>query len=143
MKLMLPSQLAARGEPLLAAGAMYGSDMVFVREAGDGRLKFVFEHIGSPEQASQPLALDRAREHEVEIAFPSLADESFGHNGTGEVWVRVNGAEALRVKSAVYDFPPGHPALGRNPFGTTCAPEFRGWINEARWIAISPDAPKP
>ena len=29
----------------------------------------------------------------------------------------------------------GEEQIGRNPFGTTCAPEFRGWIYDARWSA--------
>ena len=117
----------------MAAGALYGSDMVYLREADNGAIRILFEHFGPAPLESAPFTLDRTREHVFEIEWASFAPDRFGAATEGEVVVRVNGEDALRTRSAFHDFPDEHPALGRNPFGTTCAPQFRGWVVEAAW----------
>jgi len=53
---------------------------------------------------------------------------------TGEVIVRLDGKEVMRTWQVAYPFPWGHERIGENPFGTTCAVRFRGWITDARWV---------
>jgi hypothetical protein len=135
MTVVWPDVLAPTGEPLFASGLHYGSDIVFARPAGGG-FKLVFEHHGAPpvESAVLPRTPGPAR---VEIRLPSCerGEESFGRYASGDVIVRLDGAEVVRTRQACTGFEPGSEAIGRNPFGTTCAPEFRGWILDAQWLA--------
>jgi hypothetical protein len=126
-------ELDPRGEPLFAAGDLYGSDLVLVREAANGALQLCFEHFGSPLQLTPPLALDRRQEHVLEIRLPTFARGKLGERAAGEILVRVNGATALREPTDTHGFPADSARIGRNPFGTTCGPDFRGWIVDAAW----------
>lgn len=132
LRLRFPDQLAAEGEPLYAAGALYGSDIVFVRPAGGG-VKFVFEKYGQPQVESEPIAL-ASGDQIVELDLPSFNAASFGSDAIGDVVIRLNGAEVLRTRQYTYAFPAGSEAIGRNPFYTTCAAEFRGWVLDAKWV---------
>lgn len=134
LDVVLPSALAPEGEPLFATGALYGSDLVFVRDAGAGEVTFVFEHFGAPMLASRPVHLAPWRRHIVEIDLPSCAaDATFSHAATGDAIVCVDGVEVLRGRTDCFGFAAGNECAGRNPFGTTCAREFRGWLLDARW----------
>jgi hypothetical protein len=134
LRVVLPDDLAAEGEPLFAAGAHYGSDMVFAR-ATNGGFKLVFEHYGSPQVESPVLSLTRDT-HTIDVVLPSCArgEKEFGDYVTGDVIVRIDGTEVIRTRQPCYGFPPGTERIGQNPFGTTCGPTFRGWLFEARWV---------
>jgi hypothetical protein len=137
LRVILPDVLARGGEPLFGAGARHGSDMLIVRRSGEGAV-FVFEHFGFTPLESAPFELTPWREHMIELVLPSFRPEAFGEPATGEVRVALNGVEILRAESACHPFPPGTESIGRNPFGTSCAPEFRGWILEAKWVGAAP-----
>jgi hypothetical protein len=133
LEVILPAAVRPEGEPLLALGAHYASDIVFVRPAADG-VRFAFEHHGAPAVESATVA-HTASVRVVEIESPSFWREGkeLGLAGTGDVIVRVDGREAIRSRQAAADFFPGTEQIGRNPFGTACGPEFRGWILSAAW----------
>ncbi|MDO8543035.1 MAG: hypothetical protein Q7S40_21530 [Opitutaceae bacterium] len=132
MRVIMPDQLAPDGEPLYSAGALYGSDIVFMRQTSRG-VAFVFEKYGAGPVESAPVPL-AGREHVIELLLPSFQPEKFGFDAIGDVIVRVDGREVMRTRQVCYAFPAGSEQIGRNPFGTTCAPEFRGWILEAKWV---------
>jgi len=135
LRVVLPDTLATEGEPLFAAGALYGSDIVFVREATGGAVTFHFEHFAKTHLVSEPIRVARNREQVVELVLPSCpAGEAFGRATSGELIVRVNGVDVVRGRSECAEFAPGDERVGRNPFGTTCAPEFRGWLTEITWL---------
>jgi hypothetical protein len=74
----------------------------------------------------------------IEITLPSCpANETFSGAATGEVTLRVDGEEVLRGRSDCHAFAAGEERVGYNPFGTTCAREFRGWLLEARWTGTA------
>ena len=134
LRVVLPVPPAPEGEPLFAVGARFCSDMFFVRDAGDGAVAFYFEHFGQPPVGSKPVRLAPGSEHTLEISLPSCtADRTFSGAATGEVSLRLDGDEVLRGRSECYAFAAGGECVGQNPFGTTCAREFRGWLLEARW----------
>jgi hypothetical protein len=138
LKIILPEQLLPDGEPLFGGGALYGSDMVFIKEAGQGHVKFVFEHFGSPHSVSSPIWVDRTKEHAVEITLPSFAPEQFAQAKAGNVRILFDDNQVLSTHSETYAFSPGLEQIGRNAFGTTCAEEFRGWMLEAMWVPGKP-----
>ncbi len=113
LRLVLPATLAPEGEPWFAAGALYGSDMVFVRGAAAGGAEFRFEHFGAPHHVSAPVPLAPLTEHTIEIRQPSFRlGENFSRAGAGEVRVHVNGVEALRGRSDCYGFAAGDEVVG-------------------------------
>jgi hypothetical protein len=134
LQAVLPDELEEDGEPLFAAGVHYGSDMVFVRPANGG-FKLVFEHYGIPQVESAVLPLTRGV-HDIEIVLPSCrrGAQEFGTYASGDVVVRVAGAEVMRTRQSCYGFQPGSEQIGQNPFGTTCAGKFRGWVLAAEWV---------
>ena len=138
LRVMLPTKLEPAGEPLFATGVLYGSDLFYVRDAGDGAVAFHFDHFAKEHLASKPLRLAPGSEHVIEITLPSCpANETFSGAATGEVTLRVDGEEVLRGRSECHAFAAGEERVGYNPFGTTCAREFRGWLLEARWTGTA------
>lgn len=134
LRLALPEKLAPRGEPLFATGVRYGSDIVFIRDAGGDEVQFCVEHFGAPLLEGKKVRRAELVEGAVEIVLPSFALGSFGSGTKGEATVHVGGAEVLRAPTECVAFAPGNEAIGRNPLDTTCAREFRGWLLEARWV---------
>lgn len=134
MRIVMPDELDANGEPLFAVGAHYGSDIIFVRPANGG-FKLVFEHYGTPQVESAVQRL-QGRQCTIELILPSCrrGEEAFGAYASGDVVARIDGTEVLRTRQACFGFPPGSETIGRNPFGTTCGPTFRGWIRDAAWV---------
>ena len=133
MRVVLPPRLQATGEPLFAGGAHYRSSIVFVR-AVEGGVKFVYENYGGETVESQVLTPNPAG-HAVELELPTFRPEAYGEEHTGDVIIRVDGHEVVRTVQVAYPFAWGNEAIGRNPFGTTCASAFRGWILDAKWSA--------
>lgn len=137
LRIILPDALDPAGEPLFAAGAHYGSDIVFLRPAENG-FRVAVEHYGAAAVQSGVLPFTGAP-LTLEIRLPAFGDggAGFGGEATGEVAVWIDGAEVLRERQPGYGFSPGRETIGRNPFGTTCAPAFRGWVLEAQWRGAS------
>jgi hypothetical protein len=133
MRIMFPEQLQENGEPIFTTGAHYRSSIVFVQAAPGGKLQFVFENYTFPRIESEPFQANPAG-HLVELEMASFNPDKFGEEATGDVVVRLDGRELMRTRQVAYPSPWGQETIGTNPFGTTCAPEFRGWIYDARWV---------
>ncbi len=137
LRVVFAAPLAAQGEPLFAAGALYGSDIVWVRPLAGGAVQFVFDHFNTAPLVSAPLRL-AGGDHTIEITLPSgVAGEAFGGAATGEVRVQLDGADVIRGRSACFAFAPGDEAIGRNPFGSGGTRTFRGWLLEAQWTGAA------
>lgn len=132
-RLILPATLQPAGEPLYACGAHYRSSIVFVR-AATGGVKFGCENFGGETVESELVRL-QPEGYRVELVLPNFRPEAFGEEHTGDVILRIDGREVLRTRQVAYPSPWGDESYGRNPFGTTCAAEFRGWMLDARWSA--------
>lgn len=135
-RVVFPEPLQEAGEPLFAAGAHFRSNILAVETWGDG-IRFAYENYSFPRVNSEPFKPNPAG-HWVELEMASFRPDDFGGEGTGDVVVRLDGKEMIRSRQEAYHFPWGHERIGWNPFGTTCAAEFRGWITEARWIQARP-----
>lgn len=133
MRIMFPEALQEGGEPIFTTGAPYRSSIVFV-EAVEGGLRFSFENYTFP-RVHSPVFQPQPEGHWLELEMASFDPEAFGHEATGDVVIRLDGREMMRTRQVAYPSPWGHETIGTNPFGTTCALEFRGWIWDARWSA--------
>ncbi len=134
MRVMFPDSLHEKGEPIFAAGAHYRSSIVFVEAVAEGGLRFSFENYSLP-RVHSPVFHPRPEGHVLELEMASFRPDAFGVEATGDVVIRLDGQEMMRTRQVAYPFPWGHEHIGHNPFGTTCGPEFRGWIYDARWSA--------
>lgn len=132
MRVVFHDALPEEGEPLFAAGAHYRSSIVFVQPAPGG-VKFVFENYTLP-RIESAVFQPSPDGHVVELEMASFNPDTYGVEATGDVVVRLDGREMMRTRQVGYPFPWGHECIGSNPFGTTCALEFRGWILGARWV---------
>ncbi len=132
MHVVLPEHLHEEGEPLFAGGAHFRSSIVFVQGTGDGRAVFVYENYGGATVKSEPVLPGR-NGNVVEIELPTFRRAAYGVEHTDDVVIRVDGREILRTRQVSYPFDWGNEALGWNPFGTTCAAVFRGWLLDITW----------
>lgn len=132
MRVLPAPGMGERGEPLFAVGAHYRSSIVVMREVPDGyRFNYDNYDVAIVESAVVPRS---ARGYLVEIELPNFRPESYGVENTGDVVIRVDGREVLRTRQVAFEFPWGTESIGFNPFGTTCAPEFRGWVLDVRFV---------
>jgi hypothetical protein len=132
MRVVVPDRLHEEGEPLFAVGAHYRSSILFVR-AAEGGVKFVYENHATCVVESA-LVQPSQEGNTLELELPAFRPDAFGREATGDVIVRVDGREVLRTRQVCYDFYPGKEAIGFNPFGTACAPQFRGWLLDVQWV---------
>jgi hypothetical protein len=132
MRVIVPDRLHEEGEPLFSAGAHYRSSILFVR-AVEGGVKFYYENYATCLVESE-LVRPSPAGHTLEIELPACGPERFGKEATGDVVMRVDGREVMRSRQVCYEFFPGNEEIGRNPFGTTCGPEFRGWLLDVQWV---------
>ena len=131
LRVILPDKLPPEGEPIFAAGAHFRSNILFV-EPAPGGVKFTYETYTIPRVSSPVVKID-PRGHLIEFEMASFRPDAYGHEGTGDVVLRVDGVEVIRTRQVAYEFPWGDERIGSNPFGTTCGMEFRGWIVDGRW----------
>jgi hypothetical protein len=127
----------AQGEPLFAVGAHYRSTIVVMREV-EGGYRIVYDNYDTSITESELLP-KKAGGYTVELELPNFRPEKYGVEHTGDVVIRVDGREVLRTRQVAFEFPWGAEAIASNPFGTTCGPEFRGWVREVRFVR--PTAP--
>lgn len=132
MKIVFPEELQESGEPIFTTGAHYRSSIVFV-EPHEGGLRFSFENYTFP-RVHTPVFQPRPEGHVLELEMASFNPEAFGHEATGDVVIRLDGRELMRSRQVAYPSPWGQETIGTNPFGTTCALSFRGWIYDAVWV---------
>jgi hypothetical protein len=120
------------GEPLLAVGARYRSSMVPRREVpGGDRFNHDNYDMANVESAVVPPSPPG---YLVEIQRLNFRPGQFRVEHTGDVVIRADGREVLRTRQVAFEFPWGAEAIGRNPFGTTCAAEFRCWLLDVRFV---------
>lgn len=132
LRVIFHDVLPEEGEPLFAAGAHYRSSIVFVQPAPGG-LKFVFENYTLP-RIESAVFQPHPDGHVVELEMASFNPDAYGVEAEGDVVIRLDGREMMRTCQVGYPFPWGHERIGSNPFGTTCALEFRGWILDGVWV---------
>jgi len=140
LRLIVPPGPAGASDPLLELGQRPGAaDLLSIQYCSENSVRFRFDHWGSPLREGAPIRLQPVSVHVVEITAPSCDAASFGTARTGEIRVRLDGADALWVVGACAAFQPDSWQVGCNDMGaTTCRAAFTGWVLDARWIAAAP-----
>ncbi len=142
LRMVAADSVSLAGEPFIALGAYYGSDIVGLRGTGvPGEARVFFEHFGLPVQEGRPFALEPGRVHTAEITLPSFEPARFSDAAAGDVVVRINREEVLRVHSECYATGDTTSNMGRNRYGgKVCGPALRGWLLDWRWMGVMENA---
>ena len=140
LRLRLPSDRSGGREPLFASGPTGAADVLFVVYEPDGRIRIGHDHWGWALLLSEPIALDPAAEHLIDISIGSLypADDAAWRpspvaagSRVGRLYVAVNGEPVLDAERECYLAPLSSVVLGKNlPGSSTCGPEFTGELLE-------------
>ncbi len=118
-------------DPLIVTGRTAAGDMLMVEYVDGQTVRFGLDHWGGGGGASEPVRVDRARVHEIEIAMDTLVVAEAARpvrsvrNGSVRLWV--DGTLVWTRPATPYPTEPDEIAFGRNPVGgTSCGPEFTG-----------------
>lgn len=117
----------ADAEPLLVAGESGRADFVFVQMERDGRLRFGLDHWGEGVALSEPVAVDFAREHQLEIQLQSLYPP--GATPAEGLRLALDGRVLLVRARPAWPATPAQRWIGLNPVGgSSCSARFSGEI---------------
>lgn len=129
-----------RYEPLLVTGHAGAGDVIFVHYVDDSHVRIGYDHWSHGGPLSEPIPVDYAAVHTVEIQLGSLlppADDSRWAGwraearaaATATVQVKLDGTVALQHPMKAYPSAPAEIQVGVNSIGaTTCEPDFTGAI---------------
>jgi hypothetical protein len=118
----------ADAEPLLAVGESGRADFIFVQLERDGRVRFGLDHWGEGVTLSEPVTVDFAREHLVEINLQSLHATDAAPPTEG-LRLSLDGRELLVRAGPAWPAAPAQRWVGLNPIGgSSCSARFTGEI---------------
>ena len=133
LQVVLPAGTLGAREPLLTTGRGGAGDVLLVEYVDAAHVRFGFDHWGTPEQWSEPVAVDLAQPVNLEIGLPSLqtpAEPALSRPvERGRLFVRVNGKRVWAGAVEYYPAAADEVYVGRNPIGaTSCGLEFTGKV---------------
>jgi hypothetical protein len=138
--LQFPANAIPRTEPLLITGHGGAGDIIFVRYVDASHVVFGYDHWSKGGPLSEPIPLDYAATHTVEIQlgslFPSEDDpawlalpEAAKAAARDTVVIRLNGRTVLTHREKAYPSTAAEILTGLNSIGaTTCERLFTGRI---------------
>lgn len=134
LRVALPTgRPAGTREPLLVAGWRGAGDVVFIEYLDAQRVRFGFDHWGAVLLLSEPLALDYAKPHELEINLGAGAEPADPLAAQplrlANLGLKVDGQRVWEVQTLFYNSAREELVLGRNVIGaSTCGERFTGRI---------------
>jgi hypothetical protein len=138
MQVRLREGRAGQRDPLVVTGRSGRGDMLIIEYVDAHTVRFGLDHWGTPMVFSEPVAVDFAQRHTIDVSMPSLqavTDATVRDLVSGKMTVTFDGTRIWR--QAGFFFPAEAPevAIGRNPIGgTSCGPVFTGDVLSARRI---------
>jgi len=151
LKLRFPTDRWPQSEPLLVTGSNEAGDIIYVIYHDEHHIRIGFDHWYQGGPLTQPIPIDFANEHELEISigslFPPSDDVVFVGRSAEEiaalkkrVMVRLNGETVLEAEGACYESTPDQVTIGRNNIrATSCGQEFHGVILSVERIWPRPE----
>ena len=141
MMVMFPGDKAGQAEPLVVTGRTGAGDFAYVTYVDDHHVRFGFDHWGVGGKVSEPVTLDLATPHFLEVSMGSLyrdaADDPAWKAVPAEKrarllrqrWIRLDGRTVLEADLPCHPTAADQITLGNNRIGgSTCAAEFSGVI---------------
>jgi len=128
--LRFPTGRTGQSEPIFASGHTGAADVLYVVYETDGRFRFGHDRWGWQLLLSEPIALDPAIPHTLDLSMDSLYPAE-ANSGQGRLWVAVDGHPVLVADRACHPAPLSSLVFGRNLAGaSTCGPAFTGELLE-------------
>ncbi len=146
LHLRFPADKTLQAEPIVTAGVEEAGDFVYVVYCDPAHIRIGFDHWFKGGPLSEPIRVDLAKEHDIEISMGSLfpPEEDIIFVGMsaksvaqlkGRMWVKLDGRTVIDASSEFWDSPPTQVAIGRNEIkGTTSNPRFTGEILSCKRI---------
>ena len=151
MLVLFPAGATGRAEPLVVTGRTGAGDFAYVVYDDDRHLRFGFDHWGVGGKVGEPVTLDYAAPHLVEVGMGALDPAGDDDPAWGTVppperarlrqqrWIRLDGRIVLTADLPCHPTTAAQIELGRNPIGgSTCAAEFSGVIYSVAWPGLAP-----
>lgn len=148
IELKFPSDRRGKFEPLLVSGAFPALDYLWVLYTDEHHLQIGYEHTNRSSVASQPIPLDYAQGHVLELdlgAFYPPAAHPYFHGEAAEavrrtttLQVRLDGVPYLDGTADFYDPVSARKVFGRNDATDTFGRRFTGEIKK---IEVGPLPP--
>jgi hypothetical protein len=127
LRLMWPSFVARRSEPLVSSGEAGRGDVVYVKYLDERTVIFGYDHWGVGGFESAAVVIDPASEAELEIDYGALYERA--EVKRARVKVRLNGRIVLDQPGEFYPCPPDTVVVGANLIGaSTAAAVFSGQL---------------
>jgi hypothetical protein len=126
-------------EPIVVTGGTGYADILMLEYVDEQTIRFGLDHWGAPLRMSNPLRIDYARPHELEISMTSLdtVEDATTTPGfrPGRLRLKLDGTQVWEETGDFFIVENGDFAVGRNSIGgTTCAPWFSGDILSAERV---------
>ena len=138
LAVLFPPLQTSLAEPILVTGNTGRADVLFVRYEPDGSLRFGLDHWGVGSALSEPVQVDRAVPHLLEIRsrtlFPPSDDPEWKHRDPAQseqlrkgFEVKLNGRTVFTTEITPYSNDSGELTIGRNLIGaSSCETSFSG-----------------
>ena len=130
--LLFPRHAIGRSEPLVVTGRPGAGDFVYVRYDDQGRVRFGFDHWGVSGTLSDPIEIDSAAAHRIEVMMGSLYPDAASTDQPPlprerRVVVTMDGRTVLTADRLCHPSLPRELYIGENPIGgSTCGERFTG-----------------
>ncbi len=135
LMVLFPVDRPAGTEPLVQTGAGARSDLLSCAYDGPGRLRFAFDHFGSPGFRSEPIGYDPLQPHRLVVWLGSLAPAAAGPLAR-RITVLMDGKTVCDEEGVLYPAAPETICIGVNSCGaTTAQARFAGLVLEAKSAA--------
>jgi hypothetical protein len=140
----LPRDKTGRPEPLLTIGRTGRGDFAYIVYVDASHVRFGLDHWGVGGALSDPVALDYAVPHEIEVRFSSLyppaADAAWNgvaadirQRSLGAMEILLDGRSVLAAPFSAHPTLPAEITAGENRIGgSNCDPAFTGELHQAR-----------
>lgn len=139
IRLKFPVDRTGKLEPLIVTGLSFRADFLYLYYTDDRHVQIGFEHTSYGGAITDPIAVDYAREHTVDVEmgsfYPPIEHPYFDDMDPAEIGrrkrtlrVSLNGREVLAKQFDFYDSSPGDVSVGHNPVSDAFGRVFTGRI---------------
>lgn len=152
MEVIFPKGRVGKVEPLVVTGKSFRSDYVYVHYLADNSVRFGYEHTNYGGKVGPPMHIEPGVKHTLRIdlgsLYPPPAHPYFNGMDANQARIRqrmirvtLDGAEALRRSTDVYDAVSRRPDLGTSAGRVGFNQPFSGQL--LSWKIVADAAPTP
>jgi hypothetical protein len=148
IRLDFPANCTGKLQPLIVTGLSFRADFLWVYYVDDRHIKIGFEHTSYGGPVTDPIEIDFAADHTLEVEmgsfYPPVEHPFYDGMASGEITrlkrtlrVALDGREILSGPYDFYDSSPGDVAVGNNPVSDAFGKRFTGRIISAEHLGLA------